>query len=119
MITEESVSMSLMGGLLLLYGLYLWRKRQWLLRNGQLTMGTVVDHDEGLIIRFYTTDQQPVTAKPPASPSRRYHQNGEWISLYYNPDNPQEIALITPEHKVLHALFLSIGLLLLLFGVFS
>lgn len=109
----------LAGASLFLRGLWIWRQRQWLMRTGQFTMGTITGHDEGPIVLFYTQNQQPITAKPSGSPSRRHRVNGASVKLHYNPDNPQEVVLDTTEHKLLPWLFMGMGAVFLVSGILS
>jgi hypothetical protein len=113
---ENSLGL-LAGAGLLLWGLWLWQRRQRLLHNGQLTTGTVIGHDDGPIIRFYTHKQELITAKPSASPSRRHHLDGASINVYYSPENPRDFVLDTTEHKVLPLLFIIMGIVFLIGGL--
>ncbi|WP_044001525.1 DUF3592 domain-containing protein [Hymenobacter swuensis] len=113
----ETILPLLAGASLFLWGLWLWRQRQRLVRTGQFVLGTIVGHDDGPIIQFHTQDQQPITAKPSASPSRRRHLNGASVGLYYNPDNPQEVVLDTTEHKFLPWLFMGMGAVFLMSSI--
>lgn len=115
----ERVSMIAIGCLMSFWGLRLWWKRRRLLREGLFTTGVVVGHDDGPIVKFYTEDQQPVTVKPSASPSRRYHLDGARISVYYNPDNPQDFVLDTNEHSALPFLFMIMGVVFIMGGIFQ
>jgi hypothetical protein len=115
----ERVSIIVMGCLILFWGLRLWWKRQRLLQEGLLTTGVVVGHDDGPIVKFYTEDQQVVVVKPPGSPSRRYHLDGARISVYYNPNNPQDFVLDTNEHSTLPFLFMTMGVVFIVGGIFQ
>ena len=118
-LTTDNLLSILAGAGLFLWGLWLWRQRQRLLRDGQVATGTVIGHDEGPIVRFYTLDQQPITFKPAASPSSRYHRDGALVNVYYNPEKPQDAVLDTTEHKFLPLLFLLMGSIFLLGGLLS
>ena len=118
-LTTERLLTILAGVGSFLWGWWLWRQRQRLIRHGQFTMGTVIGHDEGPIVRFYTQAQQSVTAKHPASPSSRYRLTGASIGVYYNPAKPRDFVLATTEHKVIPLLFMGMGLVFVLAGFFS
>jgi hypothetical protein len=88
-------------------------------RTGQFVLGTIVGHDDGPIIRFHTQDQQPITAKPSVSSSKRRYLNGASVGLYYDPDDPQEVVLDTTEGKFLPWLFMGMGAVFLISSILS
>lgn len=109
----------LSGAILFVWGLWLWRQRQRLVRHGQFTTGTVIGHDNGPIVRFYTQDQKPVSGQSAASPSSSYHRDGDTIGVYYNSEKPREFVLATTEHKATPLLFMVLGIVFILGGFFS
>jgi hypothetical protein len=107
------------GGLLFLYGMSLWRKRERLLRSGQLTTGIITGHDEGPIVEFRAKNDQLIRVKPPAYPSRRYRSNGSQVSVYYNPANPNDFLIHTFEHKIVILILTVGGVVFFVGGIFS
>ena len=53
------IGLALMG-----LGYTLRRQYQRLRRHGTRTTGTIIDYDDGPIVRFYPPEQQPVTVRP-------------------------------------------------------
>lgn len=98
---------TLVGGVALFWwGQHLWRQRRRLEKTGLLTTGVVIGHDYGPIVEFSTGDNTTVMAKPPISAYRRFNQIGERVSLFYNPDDPQDFVLNTLQQRAIPYIFL-------------
>ncbi|SNC60579.1 hypothetical protein SAMN06265337_0288 [Hymenobacter gelipurpurascens] len=98
---------TLAGGVALFWwGQHLWRQRRRLEKMGLLTTGVVVGHDYGPIVEFSIGDNTTVIVKPPISAYRRFNQIGERVSLYYNPDDPQDFVLNTLQQRAIPYIFL-------------
>jgi len=97
------------GGVLLVgYAEYLRRRRQRLLRTGRLTTGVVVGFDDGLVVRFYTSDQREITSRQ-NGPARAGYLKGDTVRVYYDPQDPETHALDEPAYAAFPWLLMALG----------
>ncbi|RTQ46841.1 DUF3592 domain-containing protein [Hymenobacter gummosus] len=108
------IGLALMG-----LGYSLRRQYRRLRRHGTLATGTVVDHDDAPVVQFGLPDGRLLKVKPAYGPSGHHRVLGEAVTLYYNPDDPQDFVLNTAEHAMMPHFYLLFGLLFVLGGLLA